>query len=49
MAYTIIDNRALRAEAAIEPELPVTSEVTKPKSSPSMARAAAARVLPCPT
>lgn len=29
MAYTIIDNRALRAEAAIEPELPVTSEVTK--------------------
>ena len=29
MAYTIIDNRALRAEAAIEPELPSTGEVTK--------------------
>ena len=29
MAYTIIDNRALRAEAAIEPEAPVAGEVTK--------------------
>jgi len=29
MAYTIIDNRALRAEAAIEPEAPVPGEVTK--------------------
>ncbi len=29
MAYTIIDNRALRAEAAIEPEAPVAAEVTK--------------------
>ncbi len=29
MAYTIIDNRALRAEAAIEPEAPVVGEVTK--------------------
>jgi len=29
MAYTIIDNRALRAEAAIEPDAPVAGEVTK--------------------
>ena len=29
MAYTIIDNRALRAEAVIEPEAPVAGEVTK--------------------
>jgi chlorophyllide a reductase subunit X len=29
MAYTIIDNRALRAEAAMEPDAPVAGEVTK--------------------
>ena len=28
MAYTIIDNRALREEAAIEPDAPATGEAT---------------------
>eukprot|EP01037_Dinobryon_pediforme_P019305 gene19305-19703_t len=33
MAYTIIDNRALRAEAAIEPEAPVAGEDIRRKSA----------------